>query len=221
MYFCCLVIRCFVFFAGLFPLVFWLLYYKILRPIPIPIPPFVFSFSLYQFCWAKKVWMQIQRSLVQTLDNYWRASDMTRYMCPAGDEGKDNMFGLYAHVHLWQVYRKISYLLKSLFRAKKAYAIALYSITLFLLREAAKKGLFSGPVTKALPPPLELSGHNVFLGFKKKVIFLSGLALTPPPSLLVAGALKKDLFSGFPFPYREFLEFPLGCKSCLLTKSIL
>ena len=54
---------------------------------------------------------------------------------------------------------------------------------------------FSGPATKALsPPPLELSGNIVLCDFfraSKKVIFLSGQALTP---LLVAWPLKKYLY---------------------------
>ena len=50
------------------------------------------------------------------------------------------------------------------------------------------------------PPPLELSGHTFFSRFflelQKTVFFLSGQALTPP-SLLVAGPLKKNVFVAF------------------------
>ena len=49
----------------------------------------------------------------------------------------------------------------------------------WLLREAAKKcNFFSVPATKALPTPLELSGHKfffrIFFELQKKVLFLSG-----------------------------------------------
>ena len=40
------------------------------------------------------------------------------------------------------------------------------TISLKMLREAAKKVFFSGQATKALfPPPLELSGHKIFRNY--------------------------------------------------------
>ena len=65
-------------------------------------------------------------------------------------------------------------------------------------REAEKRPFFSGPDTKALPPPFELSVHNIFRILfsraSKKVFFLSGKSLQPPP-LLLAGPLKKGFFA--------------------------
>ena len=61
------------------------------------------------------------------------------------------------------------------------------------LREAAKKrSFFSGPETKALTPPPraywpQKNFHNFFFRASKN-----------PPSLLVAGPLKKTVFCGFP-----------------------
>ena len=57
---------------------------------------------------------------------------------------------------------------------------------------------FSGPATKAPPPPLELIGYKkfsrLFFRASKNGLFLSGQALTPPHPLLVAGPLKKDSY---------------------------
>ena len=44
-----------------------------------------------------------------------------------------------------------------------------YKKITLLVREAAKNGIFlSGPATKALPPPLELSGHRHFFPVLKQ-----------------------------------------------------
>ena len=55
------------------------------------------------------------------------------------------------------------------------------------------EGLFSGPATKALPPPLELSGHKkIRISFLfKKVFFLSAQALN-------GRVIKEYLLLGFP-----------------------
>ena len=56
----------------------------------------------------------------------------------------------------------------------------------FLIREAAKKitVFFSGLATKAVPPPLELSGHKffsrIFFRASKNGLFLVAKPLTPP-----------------------------------------
>ena len=56
----------------------------------------------------------------------------------------------------------------------------------FPLNRGSRKKLFffSGPTTKALTFPLELSGHpflGLFFKLHKKFFFLSGQAFTPPP----------------------------------------
>ena len=65
---------------------------------------------------------------------------------------------------------------------------------MFELREAAKK-FFS----KAYPTPLELNGNFFFSGFllrasKKSSFVLVARPLLSPPTLLVAGPLKKTFF---------------------------
>ena len=45
------------------------------------------------------------------------------------------------------------------------------------------------------PLPLELSFGGAFLELQKKLFFLSAPRSLPPPTLLVAGPLKKGLFS--------------------------
>ena len=51
-----------------------------------------------------------------------------------------------------------------------------------VLGKPQKTVFFSGPATKALPPPLELSGHKIisliFLELQNTVFFHSGQALT-------------------------------------------
>ena len=67
-----------------------------------------------------------------------------------------------------------------------------------VLREAAKKitVFFSGPAIKALPPPLELSGHKffsrIFLELQKTVFFL---VAKPSPPLLVATKKTRYFFA--------------------------
>ena len=59
-----------------------------------------------------------------------------------------------------------------------------------LIREAAKKVFFSGPATSSLVATTFFG--FLFLKLQKKVFFLSGQALTPPP---LAGPLKKLFFA--------------------------
>ena len=66
---------------------------------------------------------------------------------------------------------------------------------IFWLRKAVKKVFsFGCSATKALPAPsLVATFFRIFFRVKK-IFFLSGLAFTPPPLLLVAGPLKKHMF---------------------------
>ena len=72
-------------------------------------------------------------------------------------------------------------------------------------RDCRKKTVFfSGPATKALPPPhkkipefkYEKNSKNFFQSFKKRFFFFVAKPLLPLP-LLVSGPLKKILFCGF------------------------
>ena len=73
---------------------------------------------------------------------------------------------------------------------------------LLLIMEAAKKIFFSGPTTKALPPPLEFSGHLFIRNFLFKIFKKSYFSLMvrplPPPPFLSGRTTSKTLFLRLP-----------------------